>query len=87
MSYDFCDKRLISIGRSFKNSIMAFEDIFTKIESLKPNGAITEIWHQVNENRFECKVTGKKLDRIQFERYQNEKGGAFRFIIEIANRV
>jgi hypothetical protein len=44
---------------------------------------VTEIWRQVNENRFECKVTGRKLDRIQFERYQNEKGGVFRFIIEV----
>jgi hypothetical protein len=52
-----------------------FEDIFSKIESHKPKGSVVEVWKRIDDNRFQCKITGKELNRVQFERYQRQREG------------
>jgi hypothetical protein len=77
--------RLNKLENSTNNLLtkMSFTDIFQKIETQKPVQKKLEFWHLLAGNIFQCKITGRKLDRVSFERYQLQHGGAYNFIIEL----
>jgi hypothetical protein len=60
-----------------------FADIFSRIETLRPTGPLIEVWKRIDDNCHKCKITGKELNRVQFERYQNAKGGPWYFVVEV----
>ena len=62
---------------------MNTSNIFEKIENLKPVARPLEFWKQISTDRYQCKISGKELNRVAFERYQLKKGGGYNFIIEI----
>lgn len=65
--------------------IRQFADIFTKIAKIesKPLQQVCEVWKQIEPDVYKCKVTNKKLSKIQFLRYQDAMGGSLRFVVEV----
>jgi hypothetical protein len=65
-------------------SEVLFPDIFTKLEQVdtKPRSPVTQVWKQITPTIYQCKVTGRKLTRLQFLRFQDEVG-AMNFIVEV----
>jgi c-di-AMP phosphodiesterase-like protein len=59
------------------------ENIFAKIDKCEQHAnAILRVWKQLSANRFQNKVTNKKLFRIDFVKHQDAVG-ASAFIVEV----
>ncbi len=61
-----------------------FADIFTKIEQVshKPVGAVTQVWEQISKTQYRCKISGRKMDCLEFFRFQTAIGFE-KFIIKV----
>lgn len=60
-----------------------FPDIILKLEKHeKVSGRVDEMWKKIGEDRWQSKITGQALNKIQFLRCQ-DLFGAHRFIVEI----
>jgi hypothetical protein len=63
---------------------IAFKAIFSKLTTItsRPASPISRVWLRINPDLFQCKVTNRKLTKIQFLRFQ-DRIGQEKFIIEI----
>ena len=71
---------------ALEESTFPFPDFIVKLDKFEkelPRSGTLEFWKQINEQTFICKITGKELSKIAFERYQLSKGGSINFIVEI----
>ena len=70
---------------------LEFTDIFSKIEeqeqkapAVKQAPEVKEFWKEITPGLFQCKITGRKLSRVDFEIYRNHSDcGAIGFVVQV----
>ena len=68
-----------------------FPDIFTKIEEQeqivtksRSMPAAVEFWKEITPGLYQCKITGRKLSRVDFHIYQDRSDcGPIGFVVEV----